>query len=307
MLRFRLLSAALIIGSALVFVWLDAQMPIGDCHGFWMVPLGLLLFFGSAIECVRMTGKSELGSIAWPALLGCFGVMAAATVPVYWPLIGEPYPVDCRLGKLGWPLAASIIALIACIAWYIPRYEANSNVFMRAILAGWVSVYFGGCFAFAVAIRLTGDDGWGLYLLVGIITVTKFGDAGAYFSGRALGRNKLCPAVSPGKTLEGLVGGIVVATLAGWIYFSLAAPLVFDSPELQVKPTGVILLGVSLTVVGVLGDLIESLFKREMGCKDSGAMLPGLGGIWDVTDSLLPAMVIGYLVVVGDLIHGPGQ
>lgn len=268
-----------------------------------MVPLGFFLILGSALECVRMTKNSELGSISWPALLGCSGVMLASAIPVYWPLSGEAYPSDCLLGRLGWPLAAAAISLLACFVWYIPSYQPNSKMLLRAILAGWVSVYFGSCFAFAVALRLTPGDRWGLFLLVGMIVVTKFSDAGAYFCGRAFGRTKLCPAVSPGKTVEGLVGGMAVAVLAGWIYFYICGPIAFAT--CTVSLLGVIVLGVVLTLAGVMGDLLESIFKREMNCKDSGNLLPGLGGLWDVTDSLLPAMVAGYLVVVSELIQGP--
>lgn len=272
-----------------------------------MVPLGIYLIFGSAVECVGMAKRGSLGSITWPGLLGSGAVMVAAAIPVYWPLSGEAYPANCLLGKLGWPLAAGVIAQLACVAWFIPAYQQDSKVFVRAILSGWVSVYFGCCFAFAVALRQTGDPGWGLYLLVGVIVITKFADAGAYFSGRALGRTKLCPSVSPGKTVEGLIGGMIVATLAGWVYFGLGAPFVFDQTTIKIPLFGVIILGVVLTIAGVLGDLLESIFKREMGCKDSGQILPGLGGLWDVTDSLLPAAVFGYLVVMTDLIQGPGQ
>lgn len=272
-----------------------------------MVALGAILIFGSAIECVGMCVKGPSGSITTPALIGTAGVMLAAAVPVFWPLSGSPYPSDCLLGKLGWPLAAGVFALLGCFAWYIPRYQANSGFFLRTILAGWVSVYFGGCFAFAVALRLTGTSGWGLFLLVGIIVITKFSDAGAYFTGRAMGRTKLCAAVSPGKTVEGLIGGMAVAVLVAWIYFGLAAPPVFGPDAVCVHPLGYVVLGVLLTLAGVLGDLLESIFKREMGCKDSGKLLPGLGGLWDVTDSLLPAMVVAYLVVVAGLIQGPGQ
>lgn len=271
-----------------------------------MIPLGAYLIFGSAIECVGMCNKGPVGSIAAPALLGCASVMLASTVPVYWPLLGENYPRDCALGHLGWPLAASVIALVGCFAWYIPNYQANSGYFARAVLAGWVSIYFGGCFAFAVALRLTGSSGWGLFLLVGMIVITKFADAGAYFSGRALGRTKLCPAVSPGKTVEGLIGGMAVAVLVSWIYFGVFASTVFGSEKVQAGIVGIVGLGVLLTLAGVLGDLLESIFKREMGSKDSGKLLPGLGGLWDVTDSLLPAAVVGYLVVVAKLIVGPG-
>ena len=234
--------------------------------------------------------------------------MLAATVPAYWPLLtGASYPADCLLGSLGWPLAASMISLVGCFLWFMRSYQPHSGSLMRSLLAGWVSVYFGGCFAFALALRLTGSSGWGLYLLVGVILVTKFSDAGAYFAGRALGRTKLCPNVSPGKTVEGLVGGVVVAILASWIYFKICAPRVFEADQLQVSTWGVVLLGTLLTLAGVAGDLLESIFKREMGYKDSGRLLPGLGGLWDVTDSLLPASVVGYLIVVAQLIQGPGQ
>ncbi len=253
-----------------------------------------------------MAAQGKIGSITAPALLGCAGVMAASSIPVYWPLLGEPYPSDCQLGPLGWPLAASAIALVGCFAWYFRNYQPDSDVLQRAIMAGWVSVYFGGCFAFAIALRLTGSAGWGLFLLVGVIVITKFSDTGAYFSGRAWGRSKLCPAVSPGKTIEGLVGGMLVAILVAWIYFGLCAPWVFGHAAVHATPLGIVLLGVSLTIAGVMGDLLESIFKRELGCKDSGKLLPGLGGLWDVTDSLLPASVVGYLIVVAGLITGPG-
>ncbi len=233
--------------------------------------------------------------------------MLAAALPVYWPLSGSPYPSDCLLGRLGWPLAAGAIAQLGCFAWYMPSYRVQSGDFSRAILAGWVSVYFGGCFAFAVALRTTGTSGWGLFLVVGVITVTKFADAGAYFTGRALGKNKLCPAVSPGKTVEGLLGGMLSAVLVAWVLFGMVAPRMFGSDAVRALPLGCIVLGVLLALAGVCGDLLESVFKREMGCKDSGRLLPGLGGLWDVTDSLLPAMVVGYLVVISGLIQGPGQ
>lgn len=274
-----------------------------------MLPLGLILMFGSAIECVGMVSKSPYGRIEWPALLGCGGVMLSACIPVLWPLLaGEDYPEDCLLGALGWPLAAGMIAIVTCFVWFMPSYEQNSNFLPRAILSGWVSVYFGSCFAFAVALRLVGDSAWGLFLLVGVIVITKIADSGAYFAGKTLGRTKLIPAVSPGKTVEGLVGGMISSTLAAWIYFEFG-PKYFlpEGAVVDVSIIGLVALGVLLTISGVVGDLLESVFKREMGCKDSGKLLPGLGGLWDVTDSLLPSMVVAYLVVVAELITGPGQ
>jgi phosphatidate cytidylyltransferase len=307
LLRYRLLSAFIIISCALVFVALDAWFPLANCDGIWMLPLGGYLIYGSAIECAWMTRSSSFGSIAWPGLIGCAGVMLAACVPVLWPLFsaGEAYPADCLLGRLGWPLAASVLAIVGSFMWMVPRYAPNSGCFERAILAGWVSIYFGCCFAFAVALRMIGTPAWGLYVLVGMIVVTKFADAGAYFTGRAIGKNKLCPNVSPGKTVEGLLGGMLTACIAAWIYYKICAPWGFGAAQVTVHWLGVLALGTLLTLAGVAGDLLESIFKREMGCKDSGKLLPGLGGLWDVTDSLLPSAVVGYLVMITGLIAGP--
>lgn len=307
MLRYRLLSAVVIIACSLGFVALDAWFPVGQAHGFWMVPLGLYLMYGSAIECIALIRQSEFGPIDNPALIGTAGVMAAGVVPVFWPLCGSPYPADCLLGKLGWPLAASLAALAGSFVWHLRQYQTGNQVFIRSILAGWVAVYFGISFSFWIALRLTGASGWGLYLVVGMIVITKFSDAGAYFCGRFFGRTKLCPNVSPGKTVEGLVGGMIIATIVSWVYFKLCAPLTFGIQNVTATWSGVLLLGVLLTVAGLCGDLLQSIFKREVNAKDSGRLMPGLGGLWDVTDSLLPASVVGYLIVVAELIRGPGQ
>jgi phosphatidate cytidylyltransferase len=308
LLRFRLLSALFATALALVFVALDAWLPIGDIKGVWMLPLGGYLFFGSAVECVSMMRGTPYHAASTPALLGCGGVMIAAAVPVLWPfLTREPYPADSLLGTLGWPLAAILIAQIGSFAWLLPTYAPHSHFFARSVLAGWIAAYFGGCFAFAIGLRLIGSSDWGLFVLVGMIVVTKFSDAGAYFAGRAFGSRKLAAVISPGKTVEGLIGGIVVASLVAWVYFSLGGPLFFGKDNVSVGGVGVVLLGVLATLAGVTGDLLESIFKREMDCKDSGRMLPGLGGLWDVTDSLLPALVIGYLVMASRLISGPSS
>jgi phosphatidate cytidylyltransferase len=307
LLRYRLLSAFVIISLSLCFVALDAWYPIGNCHGFWMVPLGLYLIMGSAVECTALIRKTAIGPIDQPALIGSAGIMLAALIPLYWPLFGSAYPETCVLGKLGWPMAAAMLALVGSFVWHLRYYQVGNRDFERAILAGWVSVYFGLSFSFWIAIRMVGDSAWGLYLMVGIIVVTKFSDAGAYFAGRLFGKRKLCPAVSPGKTVEGLFGGMLVAILAAWLYFRVFAPLTFGSDYVRVDWLAVIGLGIALTLAGLLGDLLQSVFKREAQAKDSGKLLPGLGGLWDVTDSLLPAPVVAYLVIVANWIHGPGQ
>lgn len=130
-----------------------------------------------------------------------------------------------------------------------------------------------------VRLHAHGPQPSGPQLLTFLLLLVVAADVGAYFAGRSFGRHKLAPRVSPGKTWEGVAGGLAGAallTLAGALWFSL--PLV-----------PFVLLGVAVAVVSVIGDLTESLFKRHAGVKDSGNLLPGHGGILDRVDSLTAA------------------
>jgi len=252
-----------------------------------------------------MIAKSPLGSVTLPALTGCALVMFSGCVSLLWPLSGSAYPIELGIGQLEWPLMASAVAIMGCAAYFLFTFQPNSGSFMRSILAGWISCYFGICFSLAIAVRTMGPSTWGLFLLIGLIAATKLADSGAYFAGRAFGRTKLCPNVSPNKTVEGLLGGMLVSSLGAWLYFSPFARSVFGDSAIPLGLPGSVFLGIGLTLAGLLGDLLESMFKREFGCKDSGKMLPGLGGLWDVTDSILPALATGYVMARGGLLLSP--
>jgi phosphatidate cytidylyltransferase len=130
----------------------------------------------------------------------------------------------------------------------------------------------------------------GHYYLLYFVLITKFSDTGAYAVGSLFGRHKMIPRISPGKTWEGFAGAILVSTLASLIFVHyLGANLA------GMNWVHAIILGVVLSVSAVVGDLIESLFKREAGLKDSGHLFPGIGGILDLLDSLLFNAPIMYL------------
>jgi phosphatidate cytidylyltransferase len=130
----------------------------------------------------------------------------------------------------------------------------------------------------------------GKYFLLYFIVLTKFSDMGAYVVGSLIGRHKMIPRVSPGKTWEGFAGAIVVSTGASLVYVHfLGAHLA------GMNLNHAVVLGIVLSVAAVVGDLIESLFKRECGAKDSGVALPGIGGILDLLDSLLFNAPLMYL------------
>jgi phosphatidate cytidylyltransferase len=138
----------------------------------------------------------------------------------------------------------------------------------------------------------------GKYFLLYFVLVTKFSDMGAYLVGSLIGRHKMIPRISPNKTWEGFGGAIFLSTAASlvFVYF-------FQDQMFGMKWFHAAILGVILSVTAVIGDLIESLFKREAGVKDSGRFFPGIGGILDLLDSLLFNAPIMYLYLRHILTH----
>jgi phosphatidate cytidylyltransferase len=138
----------------------------------------------------------------------------------------------------------------------------------------------------------------GKYYVLYFILVTKFSDVGAYSIGTLIGRHKMIPRISPGKTWEGFGGAILGSVLASLVFTHFAGDKL---PGMTTKHA--IILGVVLSVCAVVGDLIESVFKREAGVKDSGNFFPGIGGILDLLDSLLFNAPIMYLYLRHVLTH----
>ena len=136
---------------------------------------------------------------------------------------------------------------------------------------------------YVVLVGLEGGEWWTLASII-IVVVT---DIGAYAAGLAFGKRKLAPLISPGKTVEGFLGSILAAVVAG----VLLAPLMLQQPWW----VGIIM-GVLLALVGTMGDLTESLIKRDLGVKDISTWLPGHGGFLDRLDSILPSAAVAYVI-----------
>lgn len=129
--------------------------------------------------------------------------------------------------------------------------------------------------------------GWEIiYLLFGLVWV---GDIAAYFTGRLLGKHKIAPNISPGKSWEGLAGSIVATcALSGWA-------LAWHNHYLPTASA--MLIGVGFAMLGLFGDLIESLLKRKAGVKDSGTLIPGHGGLFDRIDGLIPCAILAAVLL----------
>ncbi len=137
--------------------------------------------------------------------------------------------------------------------------------------------------------------GFGMFFVLWIVAVSKFSDMGALLVGRGIGRTKMAPSISPGKTVEGLLGGIATATLVGAGLPFLFPEIIPDS--ISFGPKEACLLSIPVACVAEIGDLIASVLKRLAGVKDSGGVVPGIGGMLDLFDSLILSAPVGYLLL----------
>lgn len=192
-------------------------------------------------------------------------------------------------GSLHVVTAALFLAFFCLVLLTLLAYARLADPFAFLVRAAFAALYVGFCAAHLPLIfHLV--DGARLIILLTIIMIAS--DGGAFYVGSTLGRRKLCPSVSPNKTVEGLAGGltsgVVAALAAGFVLFP-------DTSPLQLAVVAFI-----LSSVGAVGDLAESVIKRAMGVKDSGTLLPGHGGILDRADSmLLTAPLLYYLLILG--------
>jgi phosphatidate cytidylyltransferase len=151
-------------------------------------------------------------------------------------------------------------------------------------------MYVGVLMSFVVQLRNLFPDERGLYALVSLITVVKLSDIGAYTVGRLIGKHKMAPTLSPGKTWEGAAGGVLFSCVGSYLIFCawLNTGMVFHD-------WGWFPFGIAMAVSGMVGDLAESLLKRDAGRKDSSTWMPGFGGVMDLLDSILLAAPVAYL------------
>lgn len=257
MLAARIITGVL-FGAALTAALLFAPSPVTAAV------LGILW----------LAGVWEWGAFAKLPAAGRAGytLLFAAAMVVGGPWLGTKGLGVLLLAALAWWLFA-LVLVVRYPRTFSPTFVALAGIVV--LLPSWT-----------LLVRLHGNDELGPKLAFTLLLIVWAADVGAYAFGRLFGRTKLAPAVSPGKTWEGVTGGLLTAGLAAAI-----AGQWLGLPAVRFVP-----LAVATALISVLGDLTQSMFKRNVGLKDSGKLLPGHGGVLDRIDSLtaaVPAFVVG--------------
>jgi phosphatidate cytidylyltransferase len=259
-LRTRLLTAAILLPAVAALVlfappWLFTI--VNAIAGIW----GLY-------EVAAMTG-----ALHWVAL-PLFAVVGGV------PLFGLLYGGD--LGWVGWVVPVIVILMMLSLVVRI-EIVGSGEPFRGPRLVFIGAAYVGFLFPFFALLRNSPN---GTYLLLLVILLAVVSDSGAYFIGRFIGRTKLAPSVSPNKTVEGAVGGLVATVVAGWLLFKMIGGT-WDMGR-------ILLFAAIVSILAQLGDLAGSALKRAAGVKDSGWIFPGHGGLLDRTCSLVFALFFAY-------------
>jgi len=263
MLKERVITALWGLPLLIITVWFDEPLP-------WFTILVALWGLAAVFEFYRLVGVSRARSLA---ALGLFWTLLFILSPYC------PYEFTVPL------LLTSVVVLP--LVWLVLRPQKEGAFLGWAwTIAG--ILYVGWLLSSLVALRLEAGRNW-----VFLALFTTFGsDTAAFFIGRALGRHPLAPRISPKKTWEGAIGGVLGAVIVS-LLFTLPTPL-----NLPLSYGQAVLLGLLVSVVGQFGDLAESLLKRNMGVKESGRLIPGHGGFLDRMDSIVFAGVVVYLYYI---------
>ncbi|WP_099041753.1 phosphatidate cytidylyltransferase [Mycobacterium neglectum] len=257
------IGVGVVLGAIAIGVLLFA--PIG-----WLPVLAVAIPIAT-YEVVRRLGEAGYALPVVPLLIG-----GQAMIWLSWP-----YGVAGTLGAYGG-------TIVVCMVWRLVGQGVREqpvnylrDISATVLLATWVPL-----FASFSALLIFQEDG-GVRTFIVIVTVV-FADIGGYVAGVLFGKHLMVPAISPKKSWEGLCGSVLFGVAAA----VLSVTFLLDKPAWVGIP-----LGLMLVITGVLGDLVESQVKRDLGIKDMGTLLPGHGGIMDRIDAMLPSAVAGWIVL----------
>jgi phosphatidate cytidylyltransferase len=273
LLKYRIITALILIPIVIAALFLLPPL------GFAILTLAVCML--AAWEWGQLSGFSSRSQRIWLAILCGFLLVAMMlSLPAYRQSVHLPQVSASLWASLVWWGAAFLLVIFYPASASLWR---NSRVLRLVFGLLTIVPFFWGM----VALRQYGyaeNHHTGAWWLLYVMLLVWGADSGAYLFGKLFGKHKLAPKVSPGKTWEGLIGGLLTSALISWL-FGRYVPL-------NVVPATLLMCSVIAALASVLGDLTESMFKREAGIKDSGSLIPGHGGILDRIDSLTAAVPV---------------
>lgn len=292
MLRWRLILGVLFAGSLVGLLWADARFHPA---GLLLFPVVLAIAVLASQELIRLLRMRQLDVADAIVYAGNVG-MAFSAAPWLW---GRP----SRESSL-WLLATLVAAIVAAFLEEMRNFSHAGSSLMRLSATILALCYVGLLLGHVVALRMVAEGAVDTAAIFSLLLIVKLSDIGAYTMGRLLGRYRLAPRLSPGKTIEGAIGGVLAGLLGAWISVAWLIPAMATGTAVVagVTPWRWMLFGLLITGAGMLGDLAESLIKRDAGVKDSSDWMPGFGGVLDLADSVLFAAPVAYWCWMGGLL-----
>ncbi len=281
MLSQRLVTGPVLIALLVLAVWLDERVGSLDVGATELppgLPLLLICLAVSVLASMELSRVASASGRSTAPLLTMAG--SGALLATMW--------IGAGSSQVGWAMLVVVGLWFAAMATHA-QGKRTEGVLADAATTTGTAIYIGGGLGFYLLLREDLSAWW----IFAIVLTTKSCDIGAYFTGCSIGRHPLIPWLSPGKTIEGLVGGCITAMIVAVV----AATVLADAGYTELGWLPAAGLGLVLAVAGQAGDLTMSLLKRGSGLKDSASTLPGMGGVMDVLDSLLLAGPIAWCVL----------
>jgi phosphatidate cytidylyltransferase len=276
MLKKRVITSIIGIPVLVVAIWFEEFLP-------WFTMFVALLGVLASLEFSRLVNASRAQTFAFYGACMTFFFILLRDVNIL-EIIDTAFSTAYILPLL---LAALVLPLLW--SWLPVRFRGEGSTWKGGVWTIIGIIYLGWTLGHLVALR--GIDDGRNWVYLAIFAAFAY-DTAAYFTGRSLGRHKMAPRISPGKTWEGAAGGVIGAVLLS-LFFTLDTPL-----GLPITWGHAVVLGLLVSVFGQIGDLLESAFKRYTSVKDSGTTLPGHGGFLDRLDSVVFSGLVVYYYVI---------
>lgn len=308
MLYWRIITGISISIALAGLCWLDMHISKESLpRGLLLFPLFLIGLYSFGAEVLKLIYAGGLHPNRVAVHLGNFVLAISCWCGcLYQQYRQEVLGETVSLHGWEWVANASFVtllglaaAILICFGAEMIRFVRPGGVTINLAGAVFAVMYVGFLASFIIQLRMA----FGITALLSLIVVAKMGDTGAYTIGRIIGTHKMAPGLSPKKTIEGAIGGIIFACLGSACWFEVIIPFSahygfltggegFAPPNATIF--GWISFGVAIAISGLIGDLAGSLIKRDVGVKDSGSRIPGFGGFLDLFDSLMMAAPVAY-------------